>query len=120
MTEGDPKEVPALTTRFTTVKGSRFSTFKVVLPSVRRAGLTVTNADATARSIVIDNVAPSSTDTDAVLLKTTLPRGSHALLSVHELTTIRPCASPVLDSVRRTLRNRAGAEEVGSSSDSTT
>ena len=45
-TEGDPDEVPALTTRLEMVNGSRFSTFSVVLPSVRRAGLTVTNAPA--------------------------------------------------------------------------
>ena len=43
-TEGDPDDVPALTTRFETVNGRRFSTLSVVLPSVRRAGLTVTKA----------------------------------------------------------------------------
>ena len=48
---GAPDELPALTTRFETVKGSRFSTLSVVLPTARRAGLTVTKAPATARSI---------------------------------------------------------------------
>ena len=121
--EGDrrrSRRVPALTTRFATVNGRRFSTFRVVLPTVRRAGLTVTNAEATARSIDLDSVAPSSTETDEVLRKTTLPKGSQALFSAHELTTIRPWVSPALDSVRMTLRNSAGAEAAGSSSDSTT
>ncbi len=50
-TGGDPDDVPALTTRLVTVNGRRFSTLSVVLPSVRRAGLTVTKAPAIARSI---------------------------------------------------------------------
>ena len=52
-TDGDPDDEPAFTTRLETVNGSRFSTLSVVVPSVRRAGLTVTKADATERSTTL-------------------------------------------------------------------
>ena len=112
-TDGDPDEVPALTTRFETVNGSRFSTLSVVLPSVRRAGLTVTKAPAIARSIALDKVAPSSTETDELSRNATLPSGSQASAAEHELTTIAPRVSPVLASVRMTFRKIAGADGGG-------
>ena len=86
-TEGDPEDEPALTTRLETVNGSRFSTLRVVLPRVRRAGLTVTKAEATERSTTLLNVAPSSTETDELSRNETLPSGSQAWPCEHELAT---------------------------------
>ena len=87
-TDGDPDDEPAFTTRLEIVNGSRFSTLSVVLPSVRRAGLTVTKADATARSTTLLSVAPSSTEIEELSRNETLPSGSQASPAEHELTTI--------------------------------
>jgi len=52
-TLGAPAESPARTITFESVNGSRFSSFNVVLPTVRRAGFTETNAEASAWSTAL-------------------------------------------------------------------
>src|SRR5262249_46961394 len=106
-TEGAPEDVPALTTRFEIVNGRWVSILRVVLPSVRWAGLTVTNAPAIARSIARERLAPSSTDSEELSWNDTLPSGTQESVWAHALTTIRPRVSPTFVSVSTILRNIA-------------
>ena len=57
------------------VNGRRFSTLSVVLPSVRRAGLTVTKAPAIARSISLRQGRAVEHATDELSRNETLPSG---------------------------------------------
>ena len=113
-TDGAPDELPARTTRFETVNGSRFSTFSVVLPD---APLRRLDRDERPGDGPVDGAGQGGAvhDGDRGILaeRRRCPSGDQASAWPQVLTTIRPRVSPALASVRTTRRPRAGAEQGG-------
>src|SRR5262245_42735686 len=72
-TDGAPAELPAFSLIDASVNGKRFSTLRVVLPTDRLVGLTVTNAEARAWSRALAIALPSKTASEELSMKAALP-----------------------------------------------